>query len=159
MWNTAVNRRLSAARLGLLVALTMTATACDDDPVAPDATVFEGEIAGVGAFEDMTGQASFELGANELAITITLDEHPEQGDGFPWILREGACADPGDAIGELADFPLIELDENDEWSADVELELEDGTLDLDAEAEAYVIEIRSSEDEETVIGCGDLERA
>lgn len=145
---------LRLSRIGALALVVLLAGACDDEsPLGPDPSVFEGEVAGVDPFEDLSGDITLEVGTEALQIALALSDFPEPGDGFPWILRDGTCAVPGDEIGALEDYPLIEPDDDGEWTDVVEIEADD-------EADAYVIEIRRSEDEEdTVIACGELDRS
>lgn len=144
------NRWIS--KLGAVAFIAVLAGACDDDPVAPDPAVYEGEVEGVGDFSALNGEVAFDAAATTLDVSVRLADYPDQGGGFPWILREGTCADPGDALGELDDYPVIELDEEGEWSDVV-------TASIDNDEDSYVFELRrSADDGETVIACGDLAR-
>lgn len=148
-------RRTSRIVAILSAAAVLALAGCDDDTTSPepDPAVYEGGIAGVGEFDEITGSATIELDDHSFDVELSLADHPDQGDGFPWILKEGTCAAPGDEVGELADYPLIEPDSEGEWSDLVALELSDA-------AEEYALEIRrSGDDETTMIACGDLEKA
>lgn len=152
MLQTTKGRNRWVGKLAAVACIAVLAGACDDDPAGPDPIVYEGEVEGVGDFSELNGEVAFEATATTVDISVSLADYPDQGDGFPWILREGTCATPGDALGELDDYPLIELDEEGVWGDEV-------TASIDDDEDSYVFELRrSAEDDETVIACGDLSR-
>lgn len=72
------------------------------------------------------------------------------GGRHPWQIREGDCGEEGDVVGSPGDYPLLEPDQAGQASASVTL-----ATDLDADG-SYSVEVLQAEDDETVVGCGDL---
>ena len=139
--------------LTLLFAVFLVQACGDSSPTNPDPPVdFTGSLQGVGEYATLEGTAAVEASEDVFEIAITLEQAPGVDEnGFPWILRSGTCAEPGDAFGSLADYPGIVLDAEDSWEGSVELAISD--------EDALIIEVRRSESEPgTRIACGELER-
>jgi hypothetical protein len=142
--------------LAAIAMLAMTAGCSDSSPVdpTPEPPVYQGELTPSEAFLGLEGGVVLTLlEGSEFEIALTMEGAPEPAEGgFPWILRTGTCAAPGDALGDWEEFPAIELDAEGGWAADVEIALGD-------EAERYVVDIRrSAVDRETRLACAEAER-
>jgi hypothetical protein len=139
----------------LAAALALVAAGCDDSTTPPvvDPPQFLGNLVAAEGFEELEGSAVVvPVTATGFEVAMALEGAPATDDGFPWLLREGSCAEPGDALGDWEDFPLIDPDGEGEWNAEVD-------VPLDAEADGYVIDIRRAEDDlDTVMACAFVER-
>ncbi|TVP43030.1 MAG: hypothetical protein EA350_14430 [Gemmatimonadales bacterium] len=146
----------SAAGLAAAAVLAMTTGCSESSPIdpTPDPPVYQGALTPSEGFSGLEGGVVLTLlegGEFEIALTMEGAPEPDEG-GFPWILRGGSCAAPGDALGDWDEFPAIQLDAEGGWAADVEIALGD-------EAERYVVDIRRSEaDRETQLACAEAER-
>jgi hypothetical protein len=141
--------------LAFLVAVLLVQACSDSSPTTPDppeAVNFAGALQGEGEYATLEGTATLEASEDGFEIALTLDSAPEVDEnGFPWILRSGSCAEPGDAFGSLADYPGIVLDAEGSWEGSVHLGISD--------EDTLILEVRRSESEsETRIACGELER-
>jgi hypothetical protein len=153
-----LSRRISRSTVAVAaVAMLALTTACGEssplDPT-PEPPVYQGALTPSEAFAGLEGGVVLTLlegGEFEIALTMEGAPDPEEG-GFPWILRTGTCAAPGDALGAWEEFPAIELDAEGGWAADVEIALGD-------DADRYVVDIRrSSADRDTHLACAEAER-
>lgn len=139
-----------------LAAMLAVAGCSDSSPVdpTPDPPVYQGDLTPTEGFPDLEGSVVLTIvegGTFEIAVSMESAPDPAEG-GFPWILRSGTCAAPGDTLGDWEEFPAIELDEEGEWLAEIDIALGD-------EAERYVIDIRRSADDlETHLACAQAER-
>jgi len=146
----------STVALAAATVLAMAAGCSESSPVdpTPEPPVYQGVLTPSEAFPGLQGGVVLTLlegGEFELALTMEGAPEPDEG-GFPWILRTGTCAAPGDAMGDWEEFPAIELDAEGGWAADVEIALGD-------DADRYVVDIRRSEaDRETQLACAEAER-
>ncbi len=132
----------------------MAAAACSDSsPTEPpaDPVVYQGQIAPAQAFPDVAGGVTLALLPSGFDMEVTMEGAPETIDsGFPWMLREGTCSEPGDFLGAWEEFPAIELDAEGRWEATVDVV-------LSQEAEGFVVDFRrSTEDLEIALGCAEV---
>lgn len=143
---------LSAALL-----LALVPAACSDSSTDPgdDLPAWEGALE----------PASQDVSTLEGSVTVTLDAdggfdvavratgYPtDEEDGFPWTLRTGTCEEFGEPLMDATEVPPFEPDENGDWSAHVDVSLDD-------QAESWVFDLRRSmDDPEEAMGCSDLVR-
>ncbi len=148
-------RRRGPARsaAALTLALSAVLAGCSDsgvDPL-PDPPSYQGTLSPAEGWEGLAGGVVLTpLNGEGFEVLLTMEGAPEAEGGFPWLLRDGTCADPGQALGDWEEFPPIELDEAGGWGITVEVPIDD-------EAEGYVMDIRrSADDRETPLACADL---
>jgi len=143
----------SAVALPALLLLLAPAACSDASPTEPPATpvVYQGEITPVEGFPDLAGGVTLALLAGGFDIEVAMQGAPEpHEDGFPWMLREGTCAEPGDFLGAWEEFPSVDLDADGRWEATV-------SVALSEEAEGYVVDFRRSADDlEIPLACAEV---
>jgi len=147
--------RLMTTGLMFLVTGLLVQACSDSSPTIPDppeSVKYSGALQGEGEYGTLEGTVALEATESGFEIFLTLDGAPEVDEnGFPWILRSGSCSEPGDAFGELSDYPGIVPDTEGSWDDSVDLGISD--------EDTLILEVRRSESEsETRIACGELER-
>jgi hypothetical protein len=151
---TDMSARVSTLALSGLLLLG-TAACSDSSPTDPPAEppVFQGSLVPAEAFPDLAGGVVLTLEEGEaFEIALSLENAPEMEEGgFPWVLREGSCAEPGDPLGDWEEFPPAQPDAEGGWAVTVDLA-------LSPTAERYVVDLRRSvDDRETVLACAEAE--
>jgi hypothetical protein len=139
-------------RLALVVFAATAFVACDDDPIEPDTFTWEGELAGVGEFDEVSGIAEVISGTASFVAGVQIADAPADAT-LTWTLREGTCADPGDAVGAAASYPALEVD--DDGDAEEQATIAAG---LDEEEDYVVVVTDESGDDPVTVACGALER-
>lgn len=120
---------------------------------------WSGDIESLGA-EGHSGFATVTLmSEGETRANLTL-RGGSAGGQHPWHIHAGLCpsgdADPiavGPEVGDPGAYPNLEPDETGNASATAVLMV---PLDPDAE---YHVDVHQSEDDPTVVGCGDLQKS
>jgi hypothetical protein len=138
-------------RLALIAFAATAVMACDDDPTEPDTFTFEGELAGAGEFDEVSGLAEVIATTSSFVAGVEIADGPEDA-VFAWTLMEGTCADPGDAVGAAASYPELEVDAEGEAAAQANI-----AASLDEEEDYIVVVMDESGDEPVTVACGALE--
>lgn len=120
---------------------------------------WSGDVQSVGA-EGHQGFATVTLMPDgEMRANLTL-RGGAAGGRHPWHIHAGQCpsgdqdAGPiGPEVGDPGSYPLLEPDEAGSASATATMAV---ALEPDAE---YHVDIHQSEDDPTVVGCGDLQKS
>jgi hypothetical protein len=144
--------------LSSFLLLTGCASGGETDSV-PIPGAWSSDIQSVGA----QGHAGFAtvtmMPEGETRANLTL-RGGSAGGRHPWHIHAGLCpsgdADPtavGPEVGDPGSYPVLEPDDVGNASATAVLSV---PLDPDAE---YHVDIHQSEDDPTVVGCGDLQKS
>ena len=85
---------------------------------------FSADLEGTEDYEDVTGSIDVEgFAPDEMFVAdISLEELAEQ-ETYAWAIYRGSCEDNGDLVGDEADYPELETDE-EEHSASAEAEVD-----------------------------------
>jgi hypothetical protein len=138
-------------RLALIAIAATAVMACDDDPTDPATFTFEGELAGAGEFDEVSGLAEVIAGSSSFVAGVEIADGPADA-VFAWTLMEGTCADPGDAVGAAASYPELEVDDEGDAQAQANI-----AASLDEEESYIVVVMDESGDEPVTVACGALE--
>lgn len=108
-------------------------------------------LKGMGNFASVTGQVKANVleGRTQASISLT---GATAGGQHPWMIHEGTCSMPGQAVGMASDYPLISVQNDGRGTASANV-----MARLD-EAKDYVVVVHASQsDMTTVVACGDLD--
>lgn len=135
-----------------LIVTALAFTACDDDDlVDPDpAITWEAELAGTGAYEDVTGAAAAVSNSTAFAAEIAI-ENAAVDAVFTWAVMEGTCAAPGDRVGAADAYPNLEVDDDGAATAEA-----DDTVAMDEEGDYVVIVTDESGEAPVTVACAAL---
>lgn len=139
---------MPAFRSALVVAVTITSITGCRRVVEPNVVAWEGELAGAqGAFDPLQGSAAALSEGNRTAASIAISG-AEDTLSYAWRIQRGSCQSPGDVVGGLASYPVLEPGSSGSASADAALS--EGMLSGSFHAAVF----RSGD--ETPVACGDL---
>jgi hypothetical protein len=112
---------------------------------------WKGALKGMGNFTTVVGQvkATSVEGKTEARISI---EGATAGGSHPWLIHEGSCNLPGNAIGSASDYPALTIGQDGKGNAVANL-----ARRLDEAKDYIVIVHASASDMSTVVACGDLD--
>lgn len=139
--------------------LTGCASGGETDP-RPIPGAWTGEVQSLGGEEGKSGFATVTmLPDGETRANITL-RGGSAGGRHPWHIHAGLCPSGdgaaeavGPEVGDPGKYPALEPDDNGYASTTARL-----SVPLDPEAE-YHVDIHQSDDDPTVVGCGDLQKS
>jgi hypothetical protein len=141
------------SRLATIAAVLAGCTADTDENT--DVTVqWLSELAGTGAWANLTGEALVLSLESPEVFTATAElRNGTAGDVYLWHVHAGSCGARGSVVGKAAAYPPLMIDVEGDGSVTVTLP---ARLARDS---AYHVDVHLSDgDGETVIACGDLVR-
>ncbi len=92
------------------------------------------------------------LTTGQTRMNVTLDGG-SAGGVHPWYIHEGPCGQVGQVVGSPEAYPELRPNQTGDASATVIL---DTALDP---TDDYSVQIHQSDDQETLVGCGELQPA
>lgn len=139
---------LRSTVLALMAVLAVAA--CDDDPAEPDTTLLEAVLEGIEPYEDVEGDVDIESRSNSFTAEISI-AGANEGDEFDWTVARGTCAQPGNAVGQAASYPALQVDEEGTASAEATV-----NVALDEDEDYIVRVIDNSGQEPAPVACGEV---
>ena len=108
-------------------------------------------LKGQGGFTSVIGQVKANVLEGKTQASISI-EGATAGGQHPWMIHEGTCNMPGQAVGMASDYPLVTIGSDGRGTASANI-----MARLD-EAKDYVVVLHASQsDMTTVVACGDLD--
>lgn len=134
-----------------LLATLLVLTGCGgrDVDTRPVAGMWSADVRGVGdhGHSGFATGSILTTGATRMNVTLT---GGSAGGVHPWAIHAGRCGSEGPVVGEEGAYPTLRPNERGNASATATLD-----VTLDAEAEYHLV-LRQSEEDDTIVGCGDL---
>ena len=108
-------------------------------------------LKGMGNYASVNGQVKAQVLDGKTTASITVNDAMSGGQ-HPWMIHEGTCSMPGNAVGSASDYPLVVIGSDGKGNATANL-----MARLD-EAKDYVVVVHAStSDLQTVVACGKLD--
>ena len=108
-------------------------------------------LKGMGNFTSVNGQVKANVLEGKTMASITIN-NATAGGQHPWMIHEGTCSMPGQAVGMASDYPLVSIASDGRGTASANI-----MARLD-EAKQYVVVVHASQsDMTTVVACGELD--
>lgn len=108
-------------------------------------------LRGVGGFAAVSGEAKAMVKEGNTEVRVSLNG-AQAGGSHPWMVHEGTCAMPGQAVGTMSAYPPITIGATGSGTQTANL---NARLD---EAKDYIVLVHLSPNDMTnVLACGDLD--
>ena len=108
-------------------------------------------LKGMGSFTSVVGQLKANVLNDKTDARISV-EGAMAGGQHPWLIHEGTCNLPGQAVGMMSEYPMITIGQDGRGTANAVL---NARL---SEAKDYIVMVHASQsDMATVVACGVLE--
>lgn len=153
-------------RLVSILTVVLVLSACDDDDDdlddiidddgviddVPDTFTWSANLAGIGIYSALSGQAAVIQGADAQAFSVTASIRNDiAGSVRPWHVHFGTCGSGGAIVGADTAYPRFIIGADGTAAVTVRV-----ALALDP-AEPYHVNVHLADAElETIIACGDL---
>lgn len=135
----------------LLIAALLVLTGCGgrDVDTRPVAGLWSADVSAVGEH----GHGGFATGSILVSGTTRMNvtlSGGSPGGVHPWAVQTGECGGGGQVVGREDAYPLLRPNQRGNASATAALDVR-----LDPAGQYHVV-IHQSEDDDTIVGCGDL---